>query len=703
MAKKVTARTSTSIQPKPARSPSSTTSAATVKSASATELESARPTAQPKPSVGRTRLNVSSSQADTALQEVLNRLDQHKIRCVDVETSGLDWRNNHIVGYVLSFGPSPADSYYVPFRHLGSANVGGRNGPTTPYNWDGKLAPGEDLLLDKLDQRSTMMFGHNMGFDLKFLARTGRFKFRPRVEDTIVNAPLINEFQPKFSLEYCAQVNGVQAKKSSEIVAYLCSKFPEAAKEPKKAMGHYWRLAGDDPVGVEYAKGDGVTTWQLRDKQMLEIEKVEYETVQGQRRAIPSLHQVWDVESRLIPVLARMSVRGIKIDERAFSRLRKEVKERVEQLMNGFPSGFNPRSGDDVRGWMEQHGHTDWPMTEPTKRFPNGNPSMAKGWLENHEAGQKIVTVRKLETLRDTFMLPLQTEHLHNGRVHTTYNQLRGDEFGTITGRLSSNAPNLQAVPKHDEEIGRLFRTIFVPDEGMTWAGPDFNQVEPRLLAYYSRSKVLMKGYLSDPPLDAHTSVAIACRKDWHQMDKAAQKQYRNEFAKRINQTIITGGGKGVLVSKYKVDPNKVDEVWNQYFRAMPEVRTIQKRMQARMEQNGYIRTLLDRRCRLRDKNKSYVALNRALQGGNADIIKLKMVEISEYLDAHGEPIHMLNNCHDAIDFQFSEDQRRHYGMCLEIMQDFSSKNAVIQLDVPITVDGGEGKNWAIATYGEQK
>jgi hypothetical protein len=156
-------------------------------------------------------------------------------------------------------------------------------------------------------------------------------------------------------------------------------------------------------------------------------------------------------------------------------------------------------------------------------------------------------------------------------------------------------------------------------------------------------------------------------------------------------------------VEKYKVPRDEVEQVWNDYFRAMPEVRTIQKKMTRRMEERGYLLTLLGRRCRLAHRDKSYVALNRALQGGNADILKLKMVEVDEYLDSVGRPLDMLLNCHDATEFQFPEEARGHYQECLRIMQDFASESAVIKLDIPMTVDAGEGSNWAIATYGPEK
>lgn len=615
--------------------------------------------------------------------------------CVDVETSGLDFKRNHIIGYVCTFGPAPQDSYYLPFRHLGNANVGGRNGPTTPFNWDRKLAPEEKELLGLLDQRHRLLFGHNFGFDLRFMHNTGAFNLEPRCEDTIINEPLLNEWAGKFSLEACANRRGVQAKKSEQTNAYLCDKFAEARAKPKQAMGYYWRLPGDDPVAVEYAEGDGTTTWQLRDVQLPLIRKAD--TFQGVE--IPSLERVWDIESRLIPVLTRMTVKGIKIDEEALSKLKAHIKSNLERLANTFPSGFEARSNDRVREWMEQHGHTDWPLTA------TGKPSFVQGWLENHEAGRQVIEMRKYETLRDTFVMPLESSHMHKGRVHATYNQLRGDEYGTITGRLSCTDPNLQAVPKHDDEtrsvpLGPLYRRLFVPDEGQTWGSADYNQCEPRLLAVYSGCRALIEGYMADPPRDSHTTAAVMMNRNWDRLSKAEQKNYRNMYAKRINQTIITGGGKNVIVTKYKVPADEVDEAWNSYHRAMPEIRVIQKQMQRRMQMRGYLLTLLGRRCRLRDPDKAYVALNRALQGGNADIIKLKLVEMDEYLRSVGRPLDLLNNIHDDVAFQFPTDARKAFDQCIAIMQNFGPQST-LPLSLPLPVDVGLGKDWGAATYGE--
>lgn len=614
------------------------------------------------------------------LELVLRRLQDAKFVVYDAETSGLSWQHNHSVGHVLTFDERPDGTYYLPFRHQPGGNIEGVNVPQEKDGWKGDVHPAEVELMKLLDRPDLLVIGHNLAFDLKFMCRLG-YKLKAKYSDSILNAVLINEWQSSVSLDYCAKVYGVQQKKVS-IYDYLVEKFPEHKAAPKGAMGSFWRLGGDDPQAVEYAEGDGTTTLQVWNKQQKPLDD-------------QNLRKVYDVECRLIPILAKMTVRGIKVDEQRLEEVRGIVTAKRDEALLALPEGFNSKAPTQVRALMEKNGYLDWPLT------PKGAPSFPEGWLKTNSVGDKIIKVRQYNNLLNSFIEPMQQEHLWNGRVHSEYNQLRGDEYGTITGRLSSSRPNNQQIPKRNKELSLLFRSVFVPDEGKTWASVDYSQCEPRLLAYYSKCKVLTDGYLATPSVDAHTAVTQAMyrSKGYDNWDKD-QKKLARETGKRVNQTLVTGGGKKVIVEKYGVDPKEVDEIWDAYFEAMPEIKSLQRSASQRMSQNGYVFSLLGRRSRLNDPNKSYVAVNRLLQMGNAEVIKSKLCELDDYFTAENADVDILTNVHDAVDFQFSEDSRKHYEKGLEIMQSFGPDD-LIPLTIPMEVDAGEGRSWAEATWGQ--
>lgn len=615
------------------------------------------------------------------VQEAMNRLEQSRTVCYDAETSGLDWKRNHIVGHVLSFGPRPQDSYYLPVRHKPGGNIGGHRGPQDSEGWDRELHPVEPDLIRLLDRPYMFVFGHNLAFDLKFLHGVG-FKMQPHFEDTIINAPLIDEFQSSFKLEACAQIAKVTAKRSSEIADYIQQVLGrDGLIKRGTEMGHYWRLAGDDEMAVAYAEGDGMTTWQLLDWQRPKFSEV-YRDPLIHNDPGHDMLDVHDIECRLIPILARMTIKGIKVDEERLDRLVSTIQKIVGEQLEDFPADFNPRAPTHVRQYLEKAGQTNWPKTA------RDDPSFTQDWLKTHESGQKLIAVRRFLTLMTTFIVPLRDTHLFNGRLHPEFIQLKNDDYGTITGRLASARPNIQAVPKRDKDIGRMYRSCFLPDYG-NWGSVDFEQIEPRLLAFYSRVPALLDGFRAVPPIDPHQAVANATG-------------MTREIGKRINQTLITGGGANALNTRYGMDLDEARRYMEQYFDNMPQVRTLQRDAAAVFERRGFVRSLLGRRARLKNINKSYVAVNRLLQCGNADIIKLKMVQVDDYLESEGRPeVDVLLNVHDALEYQFSDDARHHFDRCLEIMCEFGPDQP-IHLDLPVTVDAGIGPDWGLATYGPE-
>ena len=212
---------------------------------------------------------------------------------------------------------------------------------------------------------------------------------------------------------------------------------------------------------------------------------------------------------------------------------------------------------------------------------------------------------------------------------------------------------------------------------------------EPRLLAHFGQVKVLIDGYLADPPVDAHSAVATAANID-------------RQSGKTLNQALITGAGERKAASMLGRPIQEANAIVSAYFAKMPEIKPLQKKVENVWIQRGFIRSLLGRRCRLDDVRFAYKGLNRVLQVGNADVIKKAMCEVDEYLISEGDATHLLNSVHDALDFQYHPDLEHQYRRSLEIMQDFGPTGQSVFVSVPLIVDEKSGDSWAEATYGKE-
>lgn len=603
----------------------------------------------------------------STIDTVMRRMTDCPVVVYDCETDGLDWRHNKIVGHVFTFGPAPQDSYYVPVRHGDGGNA------TQPLKFENAIAK-----IANVRQDIRWVFHNGAAFDLKFMFRVGVLPVGA-LEDTMINMSLINEYT-SMSLDGCCKYFRVQGKKGDELYARLAAKYGGTAD--RNQMANFHRLPGNDPVAVDYACGDGTSTWQLWEEQQKELD-------------LQQLRRVWATECELIPVLLRMMTRGIKVNEDRLHRIKDVCDDRYRDAKRRarLPDDFNDRSPMQMEKLFRDAGITNYPRTAPTKGKPDGQPSFTKAWLSQTPLGQSIVEAREYRHLVNSFLTPLIERHLWNGRVHTNYNQTRGEDFGVITGRMSSNDPNLQQVHKRNEKLGRMFRSIFVPDRDMVWGESDYSQIEPRLLAHYSGCRVLLDGYKAVPSVDAHGAVAKAI---WGESYTKEQRQR----GKTVNQTLISGGGKNKIIAELGLSERDGNQLWNDYFQAMPEIRELQKKSTRVYEQRGYVRSLDGRRARLDDPKFSYKAINRLLQCGNAAILKSAMVTIDGYLKSRGDETHLINNCHDALSFQFHPEHRDDYDEALRLM---TAEGEKYDLVVPLEVDHDEGDDWSIATWGPEK
>jgi len=603
--------------------------------------------------------------ADKA-EQALRMVREAKLISYDTETSGLDWKRNFAVGYVVAVDGL---SVYVPVRHGGGGNLPDRDvrapeladGPTQSHKFERALAKA----FTERQRLGYRTVGHHVKFDAHFSANSGVMLGR-NLCCTQNNEALLNEHAWSFSLDASAERRGVQAKLGDDLYRHLAEQF--GCKPDRSSMGNFWRLSGDDPLGVEYAEGDGITTLELYQKQLEQIEEEELGTV-------------FQLENDLIWTLFKIERRGIKVDTGYLEETKEALKVRVQEALDRMPDNFNVRSPIQVKKYVEDAGHTDWPKTD------KGNPSFKESWLKKFPEGQNIVEIRKWTNLLNSFITPLLESHVFEGRVHAGLNQLKSDDLGTAA-RLSCSNPNLQAIPKRDKELAALFRTAFLADEGYEFNEADWSQCEPRLFAHYSKEPKLLDGYNQEPFEDVHQIVANMLKVD------------RAVTAKRMNMGIFTGMYPKTFSEHMNWPLDKAAEAWTEWHSTFPAIMEFQNAAKAVIMRRGFVKSLLGRRLRLDHPRFAYRATSKVIQSGNADIIKYKMLELDKMFENDEDLVQLLMSVHDSIEWQSEDSDRGKEASkaILAVMVDVQAEP--FNLRVPFAVDHMSGKTWKDATFG---
>jgi len=605
----------------------------------------------------------------TEAERAIRMVREAPLLAFDTEASGLDWRHNFPIGYV--FCADGKEALYIPVRAGGGGNLPGVSTPASATEAI-KIHPFEKQLskaFKERSQRSTFTtFGHHLKFDAHMAANVGVMLGR-NLSCTQNQEVLIDENARSFSLEAAAERHNVESKKGEELYRHIASLFGCTAD--RKAMAFFWQLSGNDKLAVEYAKGDGITTFQLYKSQLKQIED-QY------------LQQIKKLEDDLIWTLFRIERRGVKTNVSYLKKLAKAIEDQVNKAEEQLPKDFNVRSPVDVKRYLEEAGHTNWPTTTL------GNPSFTEKWLKSKPEGKNIVRVRKLSNLLNSFIGPLMEHHIFKGRVHATFNQLRSDEGGT-PARLSCSNPNMQQIPKRDSDLAPMFRKAFIPDEGMEFNEADWSQCEPRLYAHYSQEPKLLEGYNKTPFDDIHDIVAKLLMVE------------RDPTAKRMDMGIFTGMYPKTFAEHMDWPLDKATDKWNQWHAMLPNIRKFQDQAKQVLLQRGYVKTILGRRLRLDNPRFAYKGASKIIQGGNADIMKYKLIEVDKLLESSGDKLaHLLLTVHDSFSWQSlktKEGKELSKEMC-HIAEDVQIPP--FDLRVPFVIEHHAGKNWAEATWGDK-
>lgn len=612
------------------------------------------------------------------------RLEKATILGFDTETKDPDLeakgpgvrRDGHIVG--ISVATDDGHSWYFPMRHeIGEGNL-----------------PPENVIAwakDELTRPNQPKVGTNLLYDLDYMAQEGVEVAGPFYDVQVAEA-LLDENARGYDLESIARRHLKEGKVTNELAewvleAYGNSNFrAEIYRSPPCLVG-------------PYAEGDAGLPLRILQRQLARLRAEE-------------LTRVWEVEAGLMPILLGMRRRGVRVD----LKKAQAIEGQLEQSIAKDSGELNSIAGFEVNVDAKEHLvrlfdglGLKYPRTAPTERFPDGQASFVKEFLEHHPhpVAQKIVQLRKWHKFLGTFIRGYVLEQHINGRIHCMFNQTKTDDYGTVSGRLSSSNPNLQNIPIRDEVWGPLIRSIFLPELGQDWYRYDWSQIEYRILVHLAQHDSAERAramYRDDPDTDFHQMVAEMTGLD-------------RKPAKNINFGLVYGMGKEEMARQLGVDLKRGEELVNQYHERLPFVRAAYQAASNRASSNGYITTLLGRRRRFhlwqpwratqedtglpleaaRSKwgteiRRAYThkGLNGEVQGSAADLMKLAMYEYSKRPDLIRVLGWPLLTVHDELDKSVPRTKEgRQAAAEVKLLME-----RCIELSVPVIADMSKGKNW---------
>ncbi|MBD3328660.1 DNA polymerase I [Candidatus Peregrinibacteria bacterium] len=395
-------------------------------------------------------------------------------------------------------------------------------------------------------------------------------------------------------------------------------------------------------------------------------------------------------EIPLIGILAEMEKKGLKVDVKYFKKLadelRKEKKSLEKKMHKLAGEEFNPLS-------PKQLGHILFEVLEmPSQGIKRGKTgiSTAASELEKlhgqHEIIEMIEDYRELAKLLSTYVEAIPELADDEGRVHTTFNQAV-----TATGRLSSSEPNLQNIPIRTE-LGRRVRKGFIAPKGYKLLACDYSQIELRIAAALAKDKVMLEAF--EKGMDIHTATAA---KIWDLELKDVSKDQRR-VAKAINFGLLFGQGPQGLSRVADISYNEAREFIAKYFEAFEGIKEYMTVSKALAKKQGYIETLFGRKRPLPEINSPLqmvraqaerMAINMPIQGTEADLIKLAMIEVAKELPKVSKQARLLLQVHDELVLEVPEKEVKKVAkLVVETMQN------VENIGCPIVVDAKAGKNW---------
>jgi DNA polymerase-1 len=586
----------------------------------------------------------------TQLDEWLARIEAAELVAVDTETSSLDEMLAQIIG--VSFSVKPGEAAYIPLAHS--------------YGDAPEQLPRDQVLARLkpwLENPARLKLGQHVKYDRHVFANHG-IEVQGYAHDTMLESYVLEVHKPHGLASLAERHLGRSGIDYETITGKGAHQIPFAQVSVEEA--------------AEYSCEDS--------DQTLDVHLALWPKLQADSQ----LRFIYELEMRSSEALYRVERNGVLIDGPILARQSAELGQRIMQLekeaheLAGQP--FNLGSPKQIGEILFTK--LGLPVV---KKTPSGIASTDEEVLEklaeDYPLPAKLLEHRGLSKLKGTYTDKLaQMANPRTGRVHTHYAQAVA-----VTGRLSSNDPNLQNIPVKTVE-GRRVREAFIAPPGHFIASADYSQIELRIMAHLSEDEALLRAFREG--MDVHR--ATASEVFGVAPDQVSSEQRR--YAKVINFGLIYGMSAFGLARNLGIDGAAAKNYIQRYFERYPGVKQYMDETRLSAKSKGYVETVFGRRLYLPEINSpngprrggaERAAINAPMQGTAADLIKLSMVKVQDVLDEQKRHTRMIMQVHDELVFEVPQDEVE--WVRSEIPRLMAG---VAELRAPLLAEIGIGENW---------
>lgn len=585
------------------------------------------------------------------LDEWLAKINSADIISFDTETTGLDPLVSKIVG--LSLSVQAGEAAYLPLTH-------DYFDAPEQLDFNATLA----TLKPVLENPDIKKVGQNLKYDKHILENHG-IQLNGIAHDTMLQSYVLESHRTHNMNDLAVRHLGLETIHFEDVAGRGAKQVPFNEVTVETASN--------------YAAEDADITLQLHHTLLPHITKDEKLNYIYSEIEIPSMEVLYTIERN-----------GVLIDANMLNKQSNEIGMRLVELENKAyelaDQKFNLASPKQLQEIL-----FDKLGIKPLKKTPSGKPSTNEDVLQelalDHPLPKVLLEYRGLAKLKSTYTdkLPKMINQ-ETGRVHTSYNQAVA-----ITGRLASSDPNLQNIPVRTAE-GRRIREAFIAPDGSHIVSADYSQIELRIMAHLSKDEGMLKAFANNEDIHRATAAEVFSV----EKDKVESEQRR--FAKVINFGLIYGMSAFGLAQNLNIDRSAAASYIERYFARYPGIRQYMDDTRESAKENGYVETYFGRRLWVPEINSSNgtrragaerAAINAPMQGTAADLIKLAMIAVQNWLDNEGLQTKLIMQVHDELVLEVPDGELE---LVKQMLPEFMQN--VATLDVPLLAEVGVSNNW---------